>query len=125
MGTISCGNQFNTFSNGSFIGNLGLYRFPLSNTCNYDTNDQPPQPTFEEEDDDSEDTNGWNLKIIMMGYGCGLVIGIPMGYVLLYYDGKLSWLSARIVRKQLYKRVRRPKKNKSNHVGARYNDESI
>ena len=46
VGPIPCGNQFNTFSNNSFAGNLGLCGFPMSKTCNNNIDDQPSLPTF-------------------------------------------------------------------------------
>ena len=41
VGVIPSGNQFNSFENDSYTGNLGLCGFPLSKTCN---NDQAQQP---------------------------------------------------------------------------------
>ncbi|XVF79295.1 hypothetical protein PTKIN_Ptkin14bG0209900 [Pterospermum kingtungense] len=42
VGQIPMGKQFNTFSNDSYIGNLGLCGVPLSKKCNQ----QPPPPLF-------------------------------------------------------------------------------
>ncbi|MBA0879036.1 hypothetical protein Goshw_011381 [Gossypium schwendimanii] len=40
-GPIPHGKQFNTFSNDSYIGNLGLCGLPLSNRCDNDSKLQP------------------------------------------------------------------------------------
>ncbi|PON31751.1 LRR domain containing protein [Parasponia andersonii] len=92
VGPIPRGKQFNTFSNGSFLENLDLCGFPLSRTCDEETDLQnSPPPTLEQEDD-SEITNGMTWKVVLMGYGCGLVFGILMGYLKFFSNGKASWL---------------------------------
>ncbi|GMN43078.1 hypothetical protein TIFTF001_012271 [Ficus carica] len=82
---IPRGNQLNTFDNNSFSGNLALCRFPVSETC-YDNNNvkqsSPPMPV--EEEGESNSANVFDWKIVLMGYGSGVVIGISMGYILLY-----------------------------------------
>ncbi|KAF3434753.1 hypothetical protein FNV43_RR21838 [Rhamnella rubrinervis] len=74
VGAIHSGNQFNTFWNDSYIGNLGLCGFPLMKTCG---NDQAQLPSSSV-DDDEEATNGFQWKHVYMGYASGLVIGISM-----------------------------------------------
>lgn len=110
-GPIPRGNQFNTFDNNSFSGNLALCRFLVSETC-YDNNNvkqsSPPMPV--EEEGVSNSANVFDWKIVLMGYGSGVVIGISMGYILLYSDGKLSWLCERIVGETKRTSVRRFKK---------------
>ncbi|KAL5735766.1 hypothetical protein ACOSP7_030220 [Xanthoceras sorbifolium] len=89
------GNQFQTFPNDSYFGNLGLCGLPLSEKC---SNDEPPEPEptrFHEE----QDTWSWfDWKIIMMGYGNGLVIGLSMGYIVLSI-GKPWWFVSIVERK--------------------------
>ncbi|KAJ9183023.1 hypothetical protein P3X46_006943 [Hevea brasiliensis] len=105
-GTIPQGNQFNTFSNDSYIGNIGLCGFPLSKKCNNGEAPQLPSPRFQEEGDSTDCWYDW--KIALMGYGCGLVFGLSMGYII-FATGKPQWF-VRMVEGKQYKRVRRPKK---------------
>ncbi|KAL7193363.1 hypothetical protein ACSBR2_025052 [Camellia fascicularis] len=87
VGPIPQGNQFDTFLNDSYIGNLALYGPPLLNTCNPRT-PQPPPLMFQQEDNTS---SGFNWYVILSGYGCGLVWGFFMGY-LMFSRGKSQWL---------------------------------
>ncbi|KAJ6886652.1 LOW QUALITY PROTEIN: receptor-like protein Cf-9 [Populus alba x Populus x berolinensis] len=78
-GPIPQGKQFNTFENGSYKGNLGLCGFPLQVKCNKGEGQQPPPSNFEKEDSMFEEGFGW--KAVAMGYGCGFVFGVSIGYV--------------------------------------------
>ncbi|PON89508.1 LRR domain containing protein, partial [Trema orientale] len=71
-GQIPQGGQFNTFQNSSFGGNLDLCGFPLSKKC-----ERTPTPELES----SESKNGFGWKTVVMGYGCGLVIGVTIEQV--------------------------------------------
>ena len=77
MGPIPQGKQFGTFQNNSYGGNLGLCGFPLSKNCGID--EQPPPPIFQE-DNNPKFMSGFGWKAVLLGYGCGLVFGIAMGY---------------------------------------------
>ena len=79
-GPIPHGKQFDTFDNSSFDGNLGLCGNPLSKKCE---NPEPtPLPTSSfEEDQDSWFHIEFDWKIILMGYGSGLVIGVVVGNI--------------------------------------------
>ncbi|KAJ7963641.1 Receptor-like protein [Quillaja saponaria] len=110
VGCIPHGKQFNTFSSDSFEGNLGLCGFPLSSTCGKDErNQQPPSPAENEDDDES----GFGWKAVAVGYGCGAVFGMAMGYFV-FSTGKPKWL-VRIIEGDDHhcssKRVRRPRNN--------------
>ncbi|XWS10905.1 hypothetical protein CRYUN_Cryun38cG0038400 [Craigia yunnanensis] len=76
VGPIPHGKQFDTFENDSYGGNLGLCGFPLSKKCG---NNLQLSSTSFTEDDDSEIAFIW--KLAMMGYGCGLVLGLSIGYI--------------------------------------------
>ena len=108
MGLIPQGKQFNTFTNASYSGNLGLCGFPLAKTCGNDEGQQPrPLPTIQE--DDFEFANGFNWKVVLLGYGCGFMFGLGMGY-LVFSSEKSNWLVNSVYGKQC-KKVRRSKKN--------------
>ena len=84
MGPIPHGNQFNTFSNDSYSGNLGLCGFPLSKSCSKeDEAQQSSSPSSQQESDEEESRIEFEWKAVVMGYGSGLVIGISIGYIVL------------------------------------------
>ncbi|KAK5786885.1 hypothetical protein PVK06_041533 [Gossypium arboreum] len=85
-GPIPQGKQFDTFTNDSYMENLDLCGLPLSKSC--DTDEETPAK-FDRDDDDSDELN-WKFSILM-GYGCGLVLGMSMGYIV-FTTGKPWWL---------------------------------
>ncbi|KAK5786859.1 hypothetical protein PVK06_041505 [Gossypium arboreum] len=86
LGPIPQGKQYDTFTNDSYMGNLDLCGLPLSKSC--DTNEEPPAK-FERDDNDGDELN-WKFSILM-GYGCGLVLGMSMAYIA-FRTGKPWWL---------------------------------
>ncbi|KAA3472319.1 receptor-like protein 12 [Gossypium australe] len=84
-GPIPQGKQFNTFANDSYMGNLDLCGLPLSKSC--DTDEETPAKF--DSDDDGDELN-WKFSILM-GYGCGLVLGMSMAYIV-FTTGKPWWL---------------------------------
>ncbi|TYG78052.1 hypothetical protein ES288_D02G026300v1 [Gossypium darwinii] len=79
-GSIPQGNQFSTFSNDSYRGNPKLCGQPLSKKCNEDGLPVPPPPG-EEEQSWLYAMSTW--KIVLIGYGSGLVAGLCIGYTVL------------------------------------------
>ncbi|KAG8490370.1 hypothetical protein CXB51_015822 [Gossypium anomalum] len=78
VGPIPHGNQFNTFNNDSYSGNLGLCGLPLSKQCvNHEGDELPSALVVEHEG--SEIPFFW--QVVMMGYGSGVVLGLSMGYI--------------------------------------------
>ncbi|XP_039057755.1 receptor-like protein 9DC3 [Hibiscus syriacus] len=66
-------NDLKGFIHDSYVGNSGLCWFPLSRSCDNEVN----PARFDGDDDD-----GLNWKFsILLGYGCGLVLGLSMGYI--------------------------------------------
>ncbi|KAK3404335.1 hypothetical protein EUGRSUZ_K00645, partial [Eucalyptus grandis] len=73
-GFVPRGKQFDTFSNDSFEGNSGLCGEFISTKCQ-DSRDKSRQPsTHQEERLGSPIELDW--KIVLLGYGSGLVIGV-------------------------------------------------
>ncbi|XVF04091.1 hypothetical protein REPUB_Repub05bG0051800 [Reevesia pubescens] len=90
-GQIPRGKQFNTFEKDSYEGNNKLCGFPVSKGCS--TNE--PQPSrltpsnlLEEDGSKSDIDFGW--KVVVIGYGCGVMFGLAMGYVV-FQTGKPKW----------------------------------
>ncbi|RHN52278.1 putative leucine-rich repeat-containing, plant-type, leucine-rich repeat domain, L [Medicago truncatula] len=87
VGEIPRGKQFNTFTNDSYEGNLGLCGFPLSKRCGLEQHSPPsPNKNFW-----SEEKFGFGWIPVVIGYGCGFLIGIGIGYCM-FLVGKPRWL---------------------------------
>ncbi|XP_073268364.1 receptor-like protein Cf-9 [Populus alba] len=116
-GPIPQGKQFNTFENGSYAGNLGLCGFPLQAKCNKGEGKQQPPSNFEKEDSMFEEGFGW--KAVAMGYECGFVFGVSIGYVV-FRARKPAWFVKMVEDSahQNAKRLRR--KNAPRNGGRRY-----
>ena len=108
VGLIPQGKQFNTFTNDSYNGNLGLCGFPMTKTCGNDEGQHPPLSSTIQEDD-FEFANGFNWKVVLLGYGCGFMFGLSMGY-LVFLSEKSKWLANSVYGKR-HNKVRRSKKN--------------
>ena len=100
IGFIPQGSQFQTFGNDSYYGNPGLCGFPLSKRCTTDEVLEPSQVEVE---------SGFDWKITLMGYGCGLVIGLSLG-CLIFVSGKPEWL-VWIIDKNIHKKIVRNKRS--------------
>ena len=113
IGRIPLGKQFNTFNNDSYIKNLGLGGFPLSRTCNNETKQPPPSTLLKE--DNLEPENGFGWQAVSIGYGCGVIFGTLMGY-LMFKIGKPKWI-VRVVILEQHIMLRRLKNNAHKHAG--------
>ena len=114
IGHIPTGKQFNTFNNDSYIENLGLCGFPLSRTCNNHESKQPPPSTLQEEDN-LKPENGFGWQAVSIGYGCGVIFGTLMGYIM-FKIGKPKWI-VRVVKLEQHIMLRRLKNNTHKHGG--------
>ncbi|KAI5432732.1 hypothetical protein KIW84_020146, partial [Lathyrus oleraceus] len=73
-------------SNESYEGNLELCGFPLSKKCGPEQHSPPsPNKLWKEE------KLGFGWKPVAIGYGCGFVFGIGLGYFM-FLIGKPRWL---------------------------------
>uniref|UniRef100_A0A2N9FP38 Leucine-rich repeat-containing N-terminal plant-type domain-containing protein n=1 Tax=Fagus sylvatica TaxID=28930 RepID=A0A2N9FP38_FAGSY len=77
IGPIPQGGQFWTFQSSSFEGNLELCGSPLLMKCE---NNETPISTLSYESSFGE---GFNWKAVVIGYACGLVIGLLIGHVVI------------------------------------------
>ncbi|XP_057726452.1 receptor like protein 22-like [Arachis stenosperma] len=98
-GSIPQGKQFDTFSNDSYEGNMGLCGLPLSIQCN---NNVPLQQSPSSE---AEDKFGFSWKPVAIGYACGMVLGIGLGYCV-FSIGKPQWLVILFGGKRIKRRSR-------------------
>ncbi|KAL8552171.1 hypothetical protein ACS0TY_001020 [Phlomoides rotata] len=80
VGPIPKGNQFQTFSNESYVGNSGLCGYPLTRSCG---GEHPSPGVSEEEDEDYGFMMGFTWKTVVIGYGCGIVLGFILGNVMI------------------------------------------
>ncbi|ONI13607.1 hypothetical protein PRUPE_4G233100 [Prunus persica] len=99
VGAIPTGKQFDTFENNSYSGNIGLCGFPLSKTCV----PHPSPPSSLQQEDDLDNVNGFDWKIVLMGYASGLVIGISVGYLALS-NGRSNGL-LKVIRKTRWGKI--------------------
>ncbi|GLT35521.1 hypothetical protein SLA2020_099670 [Shorea laevis] len=93
VGHIPEGKQFDTFSNDSYIGNSRLCGFPLTKKCEAP---RPPSSQFDEED---YSTVVFEWKFALAGYGCGLVLGLSLGYIA-FTIGKPWWVVKKVEKYQ-------------------------
>ncbi|GMH28648.1 hypothetical protein Nepgr_030491 [Nepenthes gracilis] len=80
VGPIPQGEQFDTFENNSYLGNLGLCGNPLSKKCGDDEAPLQPPPRMVQDDSDSKIKGTFGWAIVGIGYGCGTTIGLVAGY---------------------------------------------
>ncbi|XP_057725575.1 receptor like protein 27-like [Arachis stenosperma] len=85
VGPIPRGKQFDTFSNDSYEGNMGLCGLPLSIQCNNNV----PLPQYPSSE--AEDKFGFDWKPVAIGYAFGMVLGIGLGFCV-FSIGKPQWL---------------------------------
>ncbi|XP_021764373.1 receptor like protein 30-like [Chenopodium quinoa] len=100
VGPIPEGEQFNTFDNSSFVGNLALCGAPLSQKCKKDSIPSSPPHNATNDEEDTE-----LIDWIIRSLGC--VSGFIIGYVIgkIYVDDRHhDWFV------ETFGRITRPKK---------------
>ncbi|GJT40577.1 leucine-rich repeat-containing protein [Tanacetum coccineum] len=88
IGRIPEGTQFNTFDESSFARNSGLCGFPLPKKCSERTH----KPQLEEHEN-LEEKNRFTWEVVTLGYGCGTLLGLVTGYLMLS-TRKVKWFNA-------------------------------
>ncbi|KAL4633498.1 hypothetical protein ACB092_04G126800 [Castanea dentata] len=83
VGPIPHGNQFDTFQDKSFGGNPGLCGNPLPKKCGNSKGSLLPPFTFEEINQDSKLLFEFGWKVVVIGYGCGFIIGVIIGQIVI------------------------------------------
>ncbi|XP_049389265.1 receptor-like protein 9DC3 [Solanum stenotomum] len=113
VGCIPKGKQFDTFENSSYQGNDGLRGLPLSKHCGGDG--RVPQATIpaEQDQEEEEDSPIISWQAVLMGYGCGLVIGLSIIYIMLSTQYP-TWFS-RMVLKLEHRMITRMKRHKKRY----------
>ncbi|KAM3762572.1 hypothetical protein ACB098_01G357300 [Castanea mollissima] len=87
-GRIPQGKQIVTFENSSFDENAGLCGNPLSTKCGPVGNSSPPPSTFDKKQSSKSPIEfGW--KVVVVGYGCGLIVGVLIGQIVI--TRKIDW----------------------------------
>ena len=81
MGHIPQGKQFNTFPSNSFEGNSRLCGSPLTKKCK-NSEVSLPSPSTLEESRNMGFLFQFVWKVVLIGYGFGLVVGVTIGQVM-------------------------------------------
>ncbi|MBA0636944.1 hypothetical protein Godav_029692, partial [Gossypium davidsonii] len=110
VGPIPHGNQFDTFDNDSYRGNLGLCGLPLSNQCVNHGGAEPPSPLAMEHEGSKLIPFFW--QVVMMGYGSGVVVGLSLGYIV-FTTGKPWWFVIKVERDWQYNFMRWVRRNRT------------
>ncbi|OMO94674.1 hypothetical protein COLO4_16211 [Corchorus olitorius] len=73
-------DKFNTFDSDSYEGNSRLCGYPLSEKCGIEKLPPPPTPLEADEDEGIASAFKFGWRIVLTGYGAGLIIGMSLGY---------------------------------------------
>ncbi|KAM1218676.1 hypothetical protein FF2_045275 [Malus domestica] len=97
-GPIPLGQQFGTFLEDSYQGNLGLCGKPLSKKCEGSESSRLPPPSSFEEDEEAGFTFEFDWYVVLPGVVSGLVVGVVAGNTLA--DKKHEWFVETFRRKR-------------------------
>ncbi|XP_062096240.1 receptor-like protein Cf-9 homolog [Humulus lupulus] len=79
-GPIPQQNQLAKFERSSYEGNLGLCGIPLPDLCE---NSKPLEPPLLSSEENSSSPLQFGWKVVAIGYGCGFLIGLFIGKVVM------------------------------------------
>ncbi|XP_006363779.1 receptor-like protein 12 [Solanum tuberosum] len=113
VGCIPRGKQFDTFENSSYQGNDGLRGLPLSKDCGGDEGVPQTTTPFGLDQGEEGDSTMISWQAVLMGYGCGLIIGLSVIYIMLSTQNP-AWFS-RMVEELDHKIITRMKKYKKRY----------
>ncbi|XP_057789523.1 receptor-like protein 9DC3 [Salvia miltiorrhiza] len=91
VGQIPQSNQFSTFDNDSYMGNLRLCGIPLTRKCNKENGHQMQPEEDDEENEEYGFIDGFGWRSVVMGYGSGIIVGIGIGCWIIRF-GRPRWL---------------------------------
>lgn len=92
IGRVPQGKQFGTFGRDSYEANPGLYGCPLTKNCTVNEGLRPPPPlTSFLQEDELKHASVFNRLAISLGYACGIVFGLVMGYFV-FHTRRPLWL---------------------------------
>ncbi|XP_039160931.1 receptor-like protein 50 [Eucalyptus grandis] len=111
-GSVPRGRQFDLFSNDSFEGNLGLCGEFIQRKCR-DLGDTSRQPSTHQEEDLASPIK-LNWRIVLLGYGSGLVIGVIIGNA--FISWKHVWFEGNARSRQRPSK-RQPRKDRNSWSG--------
>ncbi|KAF8034778.1 hypothetical protein BT93_C0943 [Corymbia citriodora subsp. variegata] len=114
-GSVPRGKQFDTFSDNSFEGNSGLCGEFISRKCQ-DSRNPSGQPSAHQEDFGSPIELNW--KIVLMGYGSGLVVGVAIGNA--FISWKHVWFEGN-ARRRRRPSQRQPRRGRNSWSGKLFN----
>ncbi|KAF8034779.1 hypothetical protein BT93_C0944 [Corymbia citriodora subsp. variegata] len=115
-GSMPRGKQFDTFSDDSFEGNLGLCGEFISRKCQDSRNPSGQPSAHQEEDLGSPIELDW--KIVLMGYGSGLVVGVVIGNA--FISWKHVWFEGN-ARRRRRPSQRQPRRGRNSWSGKLFN----
>ncbi|EXB40437.1 hypothetical protein L484_013740 [Morus notabilis] len=112
-GPIPPANHLVTFGSSSYEGNMGLCGIPLPNKCgNSEASGLVPLPSFDEEQEDHSGSPfqfGW--KVVAIGYGCGLVVGVFIGHVVITRKSRWFAMAFRVKNLHVKRKPRMKRRN--------------
>ncbi|PON80737.1 LRR domain containing protein [Parasponia andersonii] len=92
-GPIPQENQLGRFESTSYEGNLGLCGIPLQNKCGNFEASEPSLSSALEEESGPFFQFGW--KVVVIGYGCGFVVGLFIGQIVIAKDARWKLISTK------------------------------
>ncbi|XP_019152017.1 PREDICTED: receptor like protein 30-like [Ipomoea nil] len=119
-GCIPKGNQFNTFDKGSYEGNDDLRGYPMTKDCGNGVSSQQPTLEVLHQEDNVSILDGCTWKVVLLGYGCGVVFGMVMGSLMLL-TRKPYWITKFVEEEgcRILRKLKNRKRSKTQRNGRR------